>query len=49
VGSEEGGGRSVAPFLGDEGTPGRCTCALAVAPAAVPSVARGRRSWAGPT
>jgi hypothetical protein len=47
VGSEEGG--SAAPFLGEEGTPGRCTCALAVAPAAASSVARGRRSWAGPT
>jgi hypothetical protein len=49
VGSEEGGGGSAAPFLGDEGTSGRCTCVLPVASVAVPSVARGRRSWAGPT
>jgi hypothetical protein len=48
VGSEEGG-RSAAPFWEEEGTPGRCACALAVAPTAAPSVARGRRSWVGPT
>jgi hypothetical protein len=47
VGSEEGG--SAAPYLGEEGTPGRCTCALEAAPAAAPLVARGRRSWAGLT
>jgi hypothetical protein len=40
---------SAVPFLGEEGTPGRCTCTLEAASAAAPSVARGRRSWAGPT
>jgi hypothetical protein len=48
VGSEEGGG-SAAPFLGEEGMLGRCACALEVAPAAAPMVARGGRSWVGPT
>jgi hypothetical protein len=37
VGSEEGG--SAAPFLGEEGTPRRCACALEVALAAAPAVA----------
>jgi hypothetical protein len=37
VGSEEGG--SATPFLGEEGTPGRCACALEAAPAAALSVA----------
>jgi hypothetical protein len=46
-GVKRGGGGSAVPFLGEEGTPGRC--ALEAAPVAVPSVARGRRSWAGPT
>jgi hypothetical protein len=46
VGSEEGG--IAAPFLGEEGTPGQCVCALEATPVAVPAVAR-RRSWAGPT
>jgi hypothetical protein len=41
-------GGSAVPFLGEEGTPRRCACMLEVASAAVPSVARGRRSWAGP-
>jgi hypothetical protein len=37
------------PFLGEDGTPGWCACVLEAAPVAAPSVARGRRSWAGPT
>jgi hypothetical protein len=48
VDSEEGEGGSAAPFLGEEGTPGRCACALEATPVAAPSVARGRRSWVGP-
>jgi hypothetical protein len=42
-------GGSATPFLGEEGTPGRCARTLAVAPAVAPSVSRGGRSWAGPT
>jgi hypothetical protein len=36
-------------FPGEEGVLGRCVCTLEASPAAGPSVARGRRSWAGPT
>jgi hypothetical protein len=46
---EQGGGGSAAPFLGEEGMPGQCTCTLEAVPAAAPLVARGRRSWVGPT
>jgi hypothetical protein len=37
-GTERGGGSAV-PFVGEEGTQGRCTCALEAAPAAAPLVA----------